>query len=203
MQHIQKWILLVAKSIFITVSMLSIALFLFSTYMLHVQRVPLKSGKFELSNNEFEFNGPGNDEYYIKLKFMKGEMKDLLNARLREFDYAITINLTSADGKLLSSDYLTPKSHMPKSYAQDYFDWALLRFKARKGTDYKLSLSIKSYDRILDQSRKEIYIEEVHDYAADPWYIVLKTLSLAVFIISFLVLFILETWSRYRKISKS
>jgi len=165
--------------------------------------VPLKSGKFELSNNEFEFNGPGNDEYYIKLKFMKDDMKDIINSRLGKFDYAITINLTNAEGKLLSSDYLTSKSPMAKGYAQDYFFWTLLRFKAKKGTAYKLSLSIKSNDTILDQSRKEIYIEEVHDYAADPWYGIFKTLALGVFVISFLVLFILETWSRYRKISKS
>ena len=173
------------------------------TNKLNIKKVIFKKGIFELSNKAYEFNLDGltSDDYNVALKFYHDKDIDFSELAENKIQYTINTELRDVENNLLKSDVINQNSRIHEGGSQEYLVWYFLPFSAERWKKYKLKMEFQSDNKFFDKMAKEIYIEEIYDFASAPWWALFQRISLTVFIITLLPLLLISLiyWLKKKK----
>lgn len=188
-----KTIMKIIFGLLVTVCIFSFAKFLYLTELLDIQKIVLREGTFEVIDvdNEFEFGKLKNKPFNIVVRFYKNggiNYSSLFSASglvSGKVPYAISIDLRDHNNDVLKKE-IKQNSFMPAGgYTNEYFDWKLLQFDAKRGEKYKVNIIFRSDFKDFDKMRKELYVEQDYDSPSAVWWLVLQRVYLIVFIVTF------------------
>ncbi len=178
----------------ITVCIFAFAKFLYFTELLDIQKIVLKEGTFKVSDidNEFEFDKLKNKPFDIVVRFYK--QADIRYSILfsGKVPYVIDIELKDYRNEVVKRGIINQDSRMPKAYTNEYFEWTLMQFDAKKGEKYKVKIYFNSAFKDYDKLRKEIYVEQYYDHPSAVWWLFFQRVYLIVFVITFIPILIIS-----------
>ncbi|MCL5421811.1 MAG: hypothetical protein M1461_04995 [Nitrospirae bacterium] len=180
-------------ALLVAVCIFSFAKFLFFTGLLDIQKIVLREGIFKVSNidNEFEFDKLKNKPFDIVVRFYK--QADVRYSILfsGKVPYEIDIELRDYRNEIVKRGIINQDSRMPKAYTNEYFEWTLMQFDAKKGDKYKVKINFNSAFKDYDKLRKEIYVEQYYDHPSAVWWLFFQRVDLIVFLITFIAILII------------
>jgi len=165
----------------------------------------LSAKRWDSSVQKYNIQGLSNDYYNIILSFFPKDetAKKMLLDREFEIKQCTFVKLYYEDHKVIKSANLANGKQQGDSYTFDKISWYLLGFKAEKKKNYYFEIESQCKYIGLNEIEKDIFVEEVHDYAALPWLTILKPISLLVFVITLIAsIFLLTFQSRKSGMNK-
>lgn len=207
-----KMLKIIGKTVFallIIVCLLSLAYLLYFTELLNIQKVVLKEGRFDVINREyeFEFSNLRNKMFNTVMRFYREQGTEYSNYSSLfsgEVPYTIDIELKDQENKIIKKDTINQNSSIPASHGNEYFEWTLMQFNAKKGEKYKVRILFNSDKKAFDEMKKEIYIQQDYDYAAKPFWYLFQRTFLIIFIATLMPALIVGVilWRKKKKGTK-
>ena len=195
-----------SRIILLLLCSLSLILFFYFTYLLDIDRVSLKQGFFNISNNKYEFKLKElqHTTYNLILEFFtkgKDEYEKIRRSEDIKNNFWILTQLIDNEGNVIKSGKLISGDIISGGGSRESLYWDLFGFKAEKKGKYNLRIQLQSKDNFFDKIEKEIYLEEYYDYASLPWWVLFQRIFLILFITTLLLIILIYTryWLKKRK----
>lgn len=126
-----------------------------------------------------------NKPFNIIVRFYKQAGINYSSLFSGQVPYGIGIVLKDHKGDLIKKESKRNTMTPAGGYTNEYFDWTLLQFDAKRGEKYKVKIEFNSDFKDFDKMRKELYVEQDYDSPSAVWWLVLRRVYLIVFIVTF------------------
>lgn len=129
--------------------------------LLAIHKVVVHEGIFNITKNanDYVFDNLRSYTYNIFLRFYKDKDVNYSNLFMEKVPYIVEIELIDSKNNVIKKETINQNSRIQGGFANDYFEWRLMFFLAKRGERYRLRIICNSDFEPFDTMKKTIYVE--------------------------------------------